>query len=342
MGRASRPKQLLALDGADPRPLLLATYQRVAPLCDAKGPWVVASKALGPAIRRLLPRLSRERLVLEPVPRNTAGAMGLAAHSVLAADPHSLMVVVPADAHVAPDARYRAALRVMLDRAALGSIVTLGVRAAFPATGYGYVEFGDRRASSRAGPVHAVRRFVEKPSLAAAGRFVRSRRYAWNLGTFAFRPRIFLEAMARHFREGALAVARAFRPGLFAPALARYYPTIRSVSVDYAVMEKLDPAWLEVVIARLDWDDLGSWDAVARHAKEDAAKNALPAGSVAVDARRCLVRSEDGTTVALLGVEDLVVVRTKDATLVARRGRGEGVREVVKRLRKLKRADLLS
>ena len=334
VGRASKPKQFLALDGSDPRPLLVATYERVEPLCDPKGPWVVASKALGPAIRRLLPRLARARLILEPVPRNTAAAVGLAAHVIGRAAPDATLVVVPADAHVAPDAKYRAALAAMLDRAAAsGRIVTLGLRPAFPATGYGYVERGPRLAVSHGRPVHAVRRFVEKPSLVVAKRYLRGGRHLWNLGTFAFLPAVYLRAMARHFPSGARALEG---------ALARTYPTIPPISVDYAVMERVAPHELEIALGDFDWDDLGSWDAVARHADADPAGNSLPKGSLAVDSKRSHVRVDDGTMVALLGVDDLVVVRTKDALLVAKRGRGEDVRDVVARLKIAKRGDLLS
>jgi mannose-1-phosphate guanylyltransferase/mannose-6-phosphate isomerase len=341
LGRESRPKQVLALDGDDPRPLLRATWDRVAPLCDRHGPWVIASQALGRTVRGLLPKSARRRLVLEPRGRNTAAAVAVAAHAVASEDPEATLVVVPADHHVAPLSAYRAALRAMLDRAAgTDAILTLGLRPDHPATGYGYLHVGPRRATSPAGPVHAVVRFVEKPDLARATRFARDGRHLWNGGTFAFRPWVFLAELERSAKDVARAMAPLFDAGpAWRRRLAQVYARVPSVSVDYAVMERAPN--VETVAARLSWDDLGSFDAVLRTARRDARGSVLPRGTVAIDSRDSLVRVEDGTTVALLGVEDLIVVRTKDATLVARRGRGEDMRRVVEELRRLGREDLL-
>ena len=346
-GTASRPKQMLALDGEDPRPLVRATYDRVAPLCDADGPWIVAAKGLAPALRRVLPAKARRRFVLEPVPRNTAAAIALAAHVIGDRPSQTLdgpaLAFVPADAHVGPEARYRAALDAMLERAGeFDGIVLLGVSPTFPATGYGYVEVDAVRARARAGTLRAVRRFVEKPSLAVAKRYLGGRRHVWNLGTFAASTGVFLAASFESFDAVARALEPAFHPRFSAARLATTYPGIPSVSFDHAVLEKMHPMHLEVLVADLDWDDLGSWDAVARHAKRDAAGNAVPAGSHAVDAKNCHVRVDDGTVVVLLGVEDLVVVRTAKATLVARKGRGEDVRKVVERLKAAGRGDVVS
>jgi mannose-1-phosphate guanylyltransferase/mannose-6-phosphate isomerase len=333
---------VLALDGDDPRPLLRATWERVAPLCDRKGPWVIASKSLARDVRRLLPRARRARLVIEPRGRDTAAAVAVAAHAVASEDPGATLVVVPSDHHVAPVSAYRAALRAMLDRAArTDAIVTLGLRPDRPATGYGYLLLGARRATSPAGPVHAVARFVEKPDLARARRFARGGKHLWNGGTFAFRPWVFLAELERRSKEVARAMAPLFDAGqAWRRRLRAVYGRVPAVSVDRAVMETAGN--VETVAARLSWDDLGSFDAVLRHARADRHGNVVPRGAVAVEARDNLVRAEDGTTVALLGVEGLVVVRTRDALLVARRGRGEDVRRVVEALRAAGRRDLLA
>ena len=173
VGRASRPKQGLTLDGEDPRPLLRATWDRVAPASEGGLPWVVASRALAPLLRRMLPASARARFLLEPEPRNTAAAVALAAWTVGAQDPAAVLAVVPSDHHVAPDRAWRRGVECLLDRAAAEDrILLLGLRPTFPATGYGYLEIGARRARSAAGPVHAVRRYVEKPARAAAQRYV--------------------------------------------------------------------------------------------------------------------------------------------------------------------------
>lgn len=340
VGRASRPKQILALDGDDPRTLLRATYDRVAPLCGAAGPWVVASKALAPAVRRLLPAAARARLVFEPQGKNTAAAVALAAHAVASTDSDAVVAVVPSDHHVAPDGAFRAALSAMLERAASsGRIQTLGLQPTFPATGYGYLEIGAKVAQSAPGAIHAVARYVEKPARPAANRFVRGGRHLWNLGTFAFKPSVFLEAFVKSFPEGAKAFEKVLATPSFSKHLKAAYAAIPSISVDFAVMEKTPG--LEVLSTQFEWDDLGSWDAVARHATPDEVGNVLSKEHVAIDATDCFVRAEDGTSVALLGVSDLIVVRTKDALLVARRGRGEDVRRVYEAWAAKGREDLL-
>jgi mannose-1-phosphate guanylyltransferase len=339
VGRESRPKQLLALDGDDARPLLRATVDRVRPLCADGSPWVVASRALAREVARLLPDVPRERVLLEPEGRNTAAAVGLAAHAVAAADPRATVAVVPSDHHAAPEAAYRAALRACLDRAAATeSIVTVGIRPTRPATGYGWLALGRRVADTKAGPVHAVTRFVEKPTEARAKALLRGGRHLWNAGVFVFRPPVFLAALARRLPETASRLARAAAQGLSARALDRAYDGMPSVSVDHGVMER--ERAIEALAARLEWDDLGSWDAVGRHARADADGCSLSPGALAVGARGCVVRGE-GPAVVLLGVEDLVVVRTGDAVLVARKGSGERVREVVDALRRAGREDLL-
>jgi mannose-1-phosphate guanylyltransferase/mannose-6-phosphate isomerase len=338
-GRESRPKQMLALDGDDPRPLVGLVAQRVAALCRDGSPWIVAPRSLEKALRAACPGVARARFLWEPAARNTAAAVAFAAAAIAREDPGAAMVVVPADHHVAPAAAYRTALTTMGARAAeSGRIVTLGLKPTFPATGYGYLHVGASRGTSRAGAFRAVRRYVEKPSLAVAKRFVKGGKHLWNAGTFAFRPEVFLDALARHEPAAGAAFRGYVRTGT-ARALARAYAMTPATSVDYAVMERERD--LEALCARLSWDDLGSWDAVIRHAAPDRAGNRLPRGAVAVDATDNFARALDGTAIALLGVSDLVVVRTRDALLVAKRGRGEDVREVVARWRAAGREDLL-
>ncbi len=340
-GRASKPKQLLPLDGDDQRPLLRATVDRLKPLSKYP-PIVVAPKNLKRALRKLLPELPEEAFLWEPEARNTCAAVALAAHAAKADSGNGPLIVVPADQHVAPLKAYRAALRAMADRARnFSGIVTLGLKPTHPATGYGYLERGVRLSSSKAGPIHRVVRFVEKPSRARAGRMLSRGGYLWNGGTFAFRPSVFLDALDQHQSDLAWPLARACRrmgQRGFQQSLARAYSTVPSISVDYAVMEKARA--VEVLSTKIEWDDLGSWDAVARHRTADENGNRLRGDVTAQDVRDCLVDVEDGH-VALLGVKNLVVVRRGNTVLVAKRGKGESVRQLVERLKEEGREDLL-
>ncbi len=339
-GRASRPKQVLALDGDDPRTLFEATLDRLAPLSGAP-PLVVAPAALERALEQAAGRHDY-RFVAEPAARNTAAAVALGVLAARARGREAPVLVVPADHHVAPLAAYRAALRAMAERAAAApALVTLGLEPDRPATGYGWLRLGPKVAGSRTLPVHRVERYVEKPSLARARRRLADGRHRWNGGTFAFQPEAFLGALRRHLPAvaGPLEAACSARTASARRrALARAYPTLPSVSVDHGVMERA--TGVESLAATLSWDDLGSWDAVGRHRRADARGNAVRGAATLVDADGCLVDVAAGH-VALLGVRDLIVVRTADTLLVAPRGAGERVREVVERLRQEGRGDLL-
>ena len=278
----------------------------------------------------------------EPEPKNTAVAVALAALLCRKEAPASVLLVVPADHHVAPLAGYRAALRAMVERAATSeALVTLGLLPDHPATGYGWLEMGRKVAGTRALPVHRVARYVEKPTLAAAKRLLAGRKHRWNGGTFAFRPEVFLAEVKRLLPqmlaglEAALAVRT--RKGRDA-ALARAYRACGPVSVDHGIMEKA--RHVETLAASIDWDDLGSFDGLARQRAPDAQGNRVRGQVTLVDAEGCVVEAAHGH-VALLGVKDLIVVRTRDTVLVLPRGQGERVREIVARLEAEGREDLL-
>ncbi len=340
-GRVSRPKQVLPLDGDDPRPLLQATLERVKPL--SKSPaLIVAPASLRSLLHKLLKGHPKDAFLWEPMPRNTAAAVALTARYAEEVAPKSPVLLVPADHHISPLSTYRAALRAMISRARSGkSIVTLGLKPDRPATGYGYLKLGPQIDKRAAGPIHRVDAYVEKPTAPRARAMLKGRKHLWNGGTFAFRPDVFLDETAAHLPNVAAPLEEAFAhfgKRTFTSALKKAYKAMPSISVDYGVMERA--AEVEVVAADFAWDDLGSWDAVARHRKPDEDGNLIRGDVTSVDSKDCVVDVSDGH-VALLGVKDLIVVRTKDTVLVAKRGAGESVRDVVERLKATGRDDLV-
>jgi len=325
LSRASRPKQLLPLAGR--RSLLRGTWERARTLAPAERIWVVAPRSLAGAIRRELPGLARDRLVLEPSPKDTAPAIALACTLIARREPEACAVILPTD-HVVRDARaFRRAVAAAERAAASGALVCLGIEPDRPATGFGYLELARR---PRPGEAVRVRRFVEKPDAARARRFVRSGRFLWNGGMFVWRVDRFLAELARV----APAVRRAAAGAAAGDRVA--WERAARVSVDYAVMEKADG--VRVVPLDAGWDDLGSWDAAARHASR----------SVGVADARLLVDSGDTVVfggrrfVAVLGVPGIVIVDTPDALLVAKREASESMKSVVEAVRAAGRADLLS
>ena len=334
LSRRRRPKQLLALDGEDS--LLRATVLRLAPVVEARSIWVCTTRDLADAVRRELPEVPPEQVLIEPEGRNTAPAIGWSVRSMPAAVRAGVVAVLPADHRVGEPERFRdtlaAAARVV---AARDEVMTLGVTPRWAETGYGYLELEEGEQLAEGDGVRRVRRFLEKPSPEDAARFAGSGRHLWNAGIFLFRGDRLLELLARHEPE----LARGLEEIAAAPErLAEVYPRLPARSIDYAVMEKLDA--LATLPLDCGWSDLGSWEALAEVLPADALGNAGRGDCLAVDATGNLLFSDAGT-VAVLGVEGLVVVRTGDAVLVMPKHRSQEVRRLVRELGDRGREELL-
>jgi mannose-1-phosphate guanylyltransferase len=331
LSRKRIPKQLLALEGK--RSLLRDTLERLKPLVGPESVWVCTTEALGEQVRAELPEVPPEQILLEPEGRNTAPAIGWSVRSMPEAARRGVVAVLPADHRVGDPAAFRATL----ERA--GRIVeqedramTLGVTPRWAETGYGYLELEPGAGLEGA---RRVRRFVEKPTPENAARFVDSGDYLWNAGIFVFRGATFLDVLARLQPE----LARGLEEIAAAPGrLRELYARLPSDSIDYAVMEKLDG----IATLPLDcaWSDLGSWEALDEVLPPDAQGNTGHGDTLAVDASNNLLFSDTGT-IAVLGVEGLVVVRTGDTVLVMPKARSQEVRRIVNELAAQGRGELL-
>jgi mannose-1-phosphate guanylyltransferase len=334
LSRKHRPKQLLALEGE--RTLLRDTVERLQPLVPPEAVWICTTGALAAAVRNELPEVPAAQILVEPEGRNTAPAIGWSVRSMPAAARRGAIAVLPADHRVGDPAAFRDTLaRAAQAVEAEDRVMTLGVTPRWAETGYGYLELGEEDPQNAQDGLRRVRRFVEKPTLENAERFVRSGQYLWNAGIFVFRGTTFLDVLAR--LQPALAQGLeeiAADPG----RLAEIYPRLPADSIDYAVMEKLD----DISTLPLDcgWSDLGSWSALAEVLAADAAGNRGRGDTVAVDASGNLLFSDTGL-IAVLGVSDLVVVRTGDAVLVMPKARAQEVRRIVAELGARGREELL-
>jgi mannose-1-phosphate guanylyltransferase len=339
--RQANPKQLLALAGDGRESLLAATVRRLAPLVPPERVYVATGAHLADATARELPEVPRAQILAEPVPRNTAPCIGWATAIVARGDPNALVAVLPSDHFIAREDEFRGVLARALAAAATGYLVTVGIVPTRPETGYGYIELGGEIAPG----VRRAARFVEKPDRARAEAFVASKAHLWNAGMFFFRAGVMKEAIAKHLPElgaGLDAIDRAAREGGDeGAALARLFPGFPSISIDHGVMEKADK--IAVVPGDFGWSDVGSWESAWELAEKDSRGNALPLGTIAVDAGNNLVRdlARAKRTVALVGVSDLVVVQTDDAVLVIPRDRAQDVRAVVEELKRRKEDELL-
>lgn len=328
--RASRPKQLLALGERPDEALLAATVRRIAPLVPSERVIVATGAHLVKATRELLPEVPRENVIAEPAARNTAPCIAWASAIVADRDPEATIMVLPADHAIADEDAFRGVLARAMGVAQAGAITTVGIEPTRPDTGYGYIQVGKKRDDG----ANDIVRFVEKPNRERAERFLASGDYLWNAGMFFFRADAMRTAIAAHAPPIAAGVEAILKGG--PEALAEIFPALPSISIDHAVMEKA--AWLAVVPGSFGWNDVGSWESAWELAAKDDAKNSAPEGAIVVDSRGVLVRdlSTAGSkkTIALVGVDDLVVVETDDALLVMPRSRAQDVRLVVEELKK--------
>jgi mannose-1-phosphate guanylyltransferase/mannose-6-phosphate isomerase len=332
LSREAHPKQFLPLLGD--RSLLQMTWLRLAGLPGMSAPLVVANEEHRFLVAEQLREVGATpaALILEPVGRNTAPAIAVAALRALADGGDPVLLVLPSDHVIADEAAFRAAIQQVLPAAEAGELVTFGIVPTAPETGYGYIN-----AAAGEG-VRRVLRFVEKPDAATAAGYVASGEYFWNSGMFAFRASRYLEELQRS-RPAMVGAARealdkAVRDVDFLRLDKVAFSASPSDSIDYAVMESTERA--TVLPIDVGWNDVGSWSALWSVVEQDGDGNAHRGDVIARDCRNTLAMSEK-RLVALIGLDDVVVVDTDDALLVARRDRVQEVKEIVSALKAGKR-----
>ncbi len=332
LSRSSRPKQFLSL-GPDDRSLLRATAERVWEVIPASRTWVVTAESQRVLVEKELPELDTRQILAEPVGRNTAPCIGWAASHILRQDENAIMAVLPSDHYISETEGYVDSLRRGLKAATHGDYVTIGIRPTRAETGYGYIEVGNELDPG----VFRARRFVEKPNRQRAEQFVASDRFLWNSGMFFFLASRILEAIDQHLPGLGTELKHydeAARAGDEASAVRATYAQLPAVSIDHGIMEKVEA--VSVVPGSFPWSDLGSWTSAWELAQQDEDENVVPQSGVCVDAHRNYVHAPSGKLVALVGVDDLVVVDSGDALLIVPRGRAQDVRDAVKKLRERK------
>ncbi len=329
--RRNRPKQLLAL--VTETPLLRMTFERLEGLVPAERVWVVTTAATADATRSVLPELPARNVLAEPIGRNTAACVCLAAHAVQRRDPTATCVVFPADHVIGDEARFRSAMAAgarLVDRE--GGLLTFGIQPSRPETGYGYLEAGPEHSSDGEWTIHRLERFVEKPDTDRAHRYIESGRFLWNAGIFAWRAADLLDEVRRQLPELAAGLDR-LPPNLDSEeadaALAEIYPSLPATSVDFGVMEGAQGCW--VMPVNFPWSDIGSWPALSETLPADPTGN-LVRGRVLNDDAHDNVLVSTGPALAVVGVDDLMVVATPDAVLVMPKSDAQRVKDIVEAL----------
>ncbi|MFA6901906.1 MAG: mannose-1-phosphate guanylyltransferase/mannose-6-phosphate isomerase [Gallionellaceae bacterium] len=344
MSRQNLPKQFLALDGE--ATLLQTTINRLSPTIEAKDVLIVTQEAhaKGEAYHALLPYQS----LFEPVGRNTAPAIALAAAYLTANGADPVMVVLPADHIIKDEILFRAHLDMAVKAAESGKLVTFGIQPTRPDTGFGYIKTTGLRTedqglsgktasgstqSSVLDPqscIFAVERFTEKPDLATAERFLKEGSYYWNSGMFVWKASVILAEIKQHlpavYQIVQTIIAESKSGKTFQQAVENHFAAMPSISIDYGVLEKSDR--VSLIPCDIGWNDVGSWQAVHEISAKDENGNALQGNVIAVGCKNSLIRAEK-RLVAAIGVEDLCIIETADAVLISKSDQTQRVREVV-------------
>ena len=329
LSRAARPKQTLPILGGEAS-MVRRTVERLFPLFEPQQIFVVTGREHSDLVRRDLDLLPPEQIIDEPMGRDTAPAVGLAATILEQRDPESIFAVLPADHYIDDPAKFQLCLKRGREAARSGALVTVGIKPRFPSTSYGYLNRGVRE-----GEVFRVRRFYEKPKLEAARTFVESGDYFWNGGMFVWQSWSILTAIDRFIPAlgtSLKSIGAALGTDRLSGVMAREYTRMPKISIDYGVMEKAERVLM--VEADFQWDDVGSWAAAAERRGKDMQGNSIEGKCVSTETKNSLVLSTDpGHLVAVLGLDGFVVVHTPDATLVCPKGKAEELKKLVEEIR---------
>ena len=335
--RSTLPKQLLDITGD--RTMIQQTVQRISGMVPVEKIIIVTGADQAALAIRQLPEIPAENFIIEPVGRNTAPCICLAATKIYSQDPEAVMLVLPADHHIGSPDAFRSCLRQAAAAAAeTESLVTIGIAPTSPETGYGYIQLDRSRSCCGA---FRVERFHEKPPIELAREYVSKDNFLWNSGMFIWKTSVILEAVRKHLpslHDLIFPLHKLWGTDAVDAAIAEAFCQAEPVSIDYGVMEKADAVY--TCIGNFGWNDIGSWSAIYDISPKDTEGNALRGDVISVDSENCLVYSPSKLT-AIVGLRDVVVIETGDALLIARRDSSQQVRSVVEQLERSGRKELL-
>lgn len=334
LSREKRPKPLLPLVD-DHRSMIQISVERLLPMLPAENILIVAGVDHTPLIREQLPQIPDENYIVEPMGRDSAPAMGLGTIHIRQRDPEAVIAVLTADHYIADEDGFRAVLGAAASAARDGMIATLGIRPTEPSTGFGYIEQGDLLQTVGGIDIFQLRRFVEKPDEDTARQLIATGRYSWNSGMFIWQAKRVMAEFARHAPEVSAALEKLAgaigTPGYDA-LLAETWPTMKKISVDYALMEHIHEK-IVVIPADIGWNDIGNFEALY-DILSDSGEDHVISGQqpILVDSSRMLIFSK--RLVAAFGVHDLVIIDTDDAILVCPRDRAQDIKQLVETIKK--------
>ncbi len=325
LSRKSKPKQLLKFFSGTT--LLEAALDRLTGLIPNEHILILTNCEQESSVRELLPQFPKENILAEPTQRDTAAAVALAAAWVALRDHSATMVVLPADHLIKDKLGFQNTLMAAVAAAARGGLVTIGIKPKWACPGFGYIELGEKVDRQPGSDIHKVVRFREKPNPELAESFIQAGNFRWNAGMYVWQLPAILSAFERHAPELAAFIARIHETRDLAGALTSQFATLPKISIDYAVIEKASRV-LEVE-ADFDWDDPREWTAISKYLSQQENGNSGNCKITNLDSANNIAFSGTKKHVAFLGVNDLILVETKDAILVCRRDQAEKIKQLV-------------
>ena len=336
--RRSMPKQFLSLTD-DGKTMIQLTVERILPLVDMEDIFIVTNRDYRRLVKEQLPELPERNILCEPVGRNTAPCIGLGAVHIAKKYRDAVMFVLPSDHLIKYNTMF---LNTLADAAQVAeqgeNLVTIGITPDYPETGYGYIKFQPEQTLGRA---FAVERFVEKPDLETAKAYLETEQYLWNSGMFTWKVSTILHNLEQFLPEtyaGLIHIQNSIGTDEEEAVLEQEFSSFASVSIDYGVMEKAKNIY--ILSGSFGWDDVGSWLAVGRIRKSNEFGNVISGNAVTVDTRECIIQGED-KLIATVGLEDVIVVDTKDALLICHKDHAGDIKKVLENLKICNRTEYL-
>ena len=334
--RNSCPKQFLSLT-ADGDTMIQKTVKRLLPLVDISDIYIVTNAAYTSLVSEQLPDIPKENILAEPAARNTAPCIAFAAAVINKKYDDAVMMVLPSDHLIGLEDLYIHTLKKAVKVAEQGqNLVTIGITPEYPETGYGYINFGDEQDGA-----YMVERFVEKPDLPTAEKYLASGKYLWNSGMFVWKLSSIManiKSLMPDIYEGAVKIGDAFGTPQFSDVLIKEFTAFRSESVDFGIMEKAENIY--TIPGSFGWDDVGSWLAVERINKTDSAKNYIEGNVISVGSEHTTICGGK-RLIAAVGLEDIIIVDTDDAVLVCSKNSTQDVKKVISKLKEQERFELV-
>lgn len=329
LSRNSRPKQLLDL--FDDETLLQQTIRRLEGLVPTENILILTNAVQIDAVREVASMLPAENIFAEPAKRDTAPAVALGVGLIAARDPDATMMVLPADQRITDTESFHSVMRDAITTAEASSgLVTIGIQPTWPCTSYGYIERGTRASIPNLDvenlPADVIQ-FREKPSTDLAEKFLQDGRFCWNAGMFVWTLPTVIRELSRHTPQLSAFISEILRSADVPATVGAQFPKLTPISIDYALMEKAQRVYN--IEATFDWDDVGSWISVAKYLEQDDNNNACNAPVAKIDSENNIVfNNKKGVKIALLGVDDLIVVQTEDAVLIANRHQADDIKKL--------------